>query len=149
MSRPSLSTILSLTPIRKFLHGETIDGHPNPLYLIIATRGYSIQSRILHLLHLPNWIGFFSPGSPRLQTRQAALFGVMLLKTCFDVLLGVVVVSLLRVCGLQKTEVRKLAGVLVFLTGAQIVGIWGMACLDRRGALGYDWGQGEGKMRRG
>ncbi|KAI0136371.1 hypothetical protein BJ170DRAFT_601493 [Xylariales sp. AK1849] len=43
----------------------------NPVHLAIANRGYWIQS---HILHIPDRLGFFSPGSPRLQVHEGASF---------------------------------------------------------------------------
>ena len=54
--------------IKGFLKPQVVDGRLNPVRLAVATRGYWIQS---HVLHIPDRFGWFSPGPPRLQVHQA------------------------------------------------------------------------------
>lgn len=52
------------------------DSRLNPHHLALATRGYRIQSRVLHV---PDRYGIFSPGPPRLQVHEGSTFFVMIL----------------------------------------------------------------------
>ena len=57
--------------IKDLLGPSVIDGHLNHVHLALATQCYWTQSRIFCI---PDRFGFFSPGPPRLQAEESALF---------------------------------------------------------------------------
>ena len=126
----------TLTTTRTFLSSSTINAHPNLLHLTLATRGYTIQSQTLYI---PNRLGFFSPGPPRLQVRQAWLFGMMAFATAFIIGYSVLAVLLMCVWGVERDVFRKVVLGLVVVTVAQVVAVWGMVCCDLRRVEGYVW----------
>lgn len=128
-----ISNILAIT--KGVFAGEIVNNRLNPIHLAIATTGYRIQS---HTLHIPDRIGFFSSGPPRLQVHEAASFIVLVVGACFSVISGGFVVFLLRLCGLPNSS--KLGAAMSSTTVAQAVIIWVLVCCDRRRAPGYDWG---------
>jgi hypothetical protein len=114
--------------------GEIINNRLNPLRLAIATTGYRIQSRTLYI---PDRIGFFSSGPPRLQVHEATCFIVLVMASCFTIVSGGFLVFLLRLWAMPN--LLKLSAAILSWTVAQAVIMWITACYDRRRTPGYDW----------
>lgn len=124
-----------LTIAKGVFAGEIVDNRLNPVHLAIATTGFRIQSRTLHI---PHRIGFFSPGPPRLQVHEAASFFVLMFGSCFAIVSGGFIIFLIRLCGLPNS--LKGGAVMLSMIIAQAVVIWVIVCCDRRRVPGYDWG---------
>ncbi len=140
MSYPQPSSLL--TAINILFSPQFIDGQLNPVHLTIATQGYWIQSSILRI---PNQYGFFSPGPPRLQVHQGALFGVLSFHFGILCILGA---SIVFWVGARGDPVLPLASAMVALVVGAAASIWVAACYDCRRSPDYDWGDSNGKLRK-
>ncbi|KAK1767160.1 hypothetical protein QBC33DRAFT_559284 [Phialemonium atrogriseum] len=125
----------ALTAVKGFLDPQISNGRLNPVHLAIATRGYWIQS---HVLHIPDRFGFFSSGPPRLQMYQSASFAFLTVGVAFSTVWGALTVLLAKLMG---RPISRLAGAMGVLQIAVVAVIWAaLACFDHRRALDYDWG---------
>lgn len=124
-----------LTIAKGVFAGEIVDHHLNPVHLAIATTGFRIQARTLHI---PHRIDFFSPGPPRLQVHEAASFIILMFGFCFGIVSGCFVIFVIRLCGLPNA--LKGGAVMLSMIIAQAVVIWVIVCCDPRRIPGYDWG---------
>jgi hypothetical protein len=115
--------------------GEIIDNRLNPNYLAIATTGYRIQSS----LHIPNRIGFFSPGPPRLQVHQATSFIYMVIVTCVIGSLDGLTVLWMTLRPLPDTDLPKTCVIFVSVLVGLVVFFWVLECCNGRRAPGYEW----------
>ncbi|KAL6813998.1 hypothetical protein V8C40DRAFT_283124 [Trichoderma camerunense] len=71
-SRPSRGAKRSTMKTIRLLFGRQVrNGQPNPVLVSVATRGYNIQSRVLHI---PDSIGIFTRGSPRRSAWEGFVF---------------------------------------------------------------------------
>ena len=131
-----------LTAIKKLFSPQFIDGQLNPIHLTIATQGYWIQSSILHI---PTQFGFFSPGPPRLQVHQGALFGLLSFHFGILYILGAFIMFWV---GARGDPVLPLASAMVAVVVGAAASIWVVACYDRRRSPDYDWGDLNGKLRK-
>lgn len=127
-----ISNILAIT--QGVFAGEIVNNRLNPIRLAIATTGYHIQSRTLHI---PDLIGFFSSGPPRLQVHEATCFILVVCWVCFSIISSSLLVSMVRLAG--KPNSGKFGAVLSSITIAEVAFFWIVACYDRRRAPGYDW----------
>ncbi|KAI1098238.1 hypothetical protein F4804DRAFT_338421 [Jackrogersella minutella] len=110
----------------------------NLAQLRFARRGYQIQSQILHI---PDRVGFFSPGPARLQVREGAIFaGLAICMGFFYIPYLVPVVFFMRLWGWPLWEL--VLGI-ASLTVAFLVGVWVLVCLDPRRAPDYDWSEAD------
>lgn len=134
-----ISNILAVT--KGVFAGEIVNNRLNPIRLAIATTGYRIQSRTLHI---PDRVGFFSSGPPRLQVHEATCFILVVCWVCFSIISSSLLVFMVRLAG--KPNSGKLGAVLSSITIAEVAFFWFVACYDRRRAPGYDWG--EWKLRK-
>ena len=123
-----------LTIAKGVFAGEIVDSRLNPVHLAIATTGFRIQSRTLHIHHR---FGFFSPGPPRLQVYEATSFIVLVFGSCFEIVSGGFVVFVIRLCGLPNS--LKAGAVMLSMIIAQAVIVWILVCCDRHRVPGYDW----------
>lgn len=133
MLRDLISDILATT--KGVFAGEIVNNRLNPVRLAITTTGYRIQSR---MLHIPDRMGFFSSGPPRLQVHEATCFIVLVSWLCFSIISSGFLVFWVRVAGLPNH--RKVGAVMSLITVSEAVLFWVMACYDRRRAPGYEWG---------
>lgn len=124
----------ALTAVKGFLGPGISNGRLNPVYLAIVTRGYWIQS---HVLHIPDRFGFFSSGPPRLQVHQSASFAFLTVGVAFSIVWGPLTVLLAKLMG---RPISRLAGAMGFLQIAVVAVIWALACFDHRREPDYDWG---------
>jgi hypothetical protein len=108
----------------------------NPVHLALATRGYWIQS---HILHIPDQYGFFSPSPPRLQVYQGFLFIAMLIMTISSIFCGASVIFLLSLRPGHKLIWRVVVFMAVPVVGTLAM-IWIMECFGKRRTPDYDWG---------
>ncbi|KAI6082889.1 hypothetical protein F4821DRAFT_263469 [Hypoxylon rubiginosum] len=141
-----MDSILDLTrTIITFLdlalhHPDVINSdHLNPARLAIGTHGYNVQA---HVLHIPDYIGFFSPSPPRLQTRQGSKFlEIIVQHTMVTLFLYAPVLLFLRCWGRRHVArwARMFVGQIVFAVLAD----WVWACCDKRRDPGYVWGDWE------
>lgn len=136
----SLLSLLSNTRavLKAFLAGEIIDNNLNPVHLSVAAAGYRIQSQSLHI---PDRIGFFSPGPPRLQVRQAAAFMFPVFGTCVSVYFSGVLILFLKLCGIPISQRLGVAFLLMTVASPVFYAVlmWVMVCTDPRRAPGYEW----------
>ena len=119
-----------------------IEGQLNPVHLTIAAHGYRMQSSVLHI---PDRFGFFSPGLPRLQAFQGALFGLVSFHLGITCMLGACIIIWVRARG-DPTLALATAMLLIVVGVAALV--WIMSCHDRRHLPDYDWGSEDGKLRK-
>ncbi|KAF2498881.1 hypothetical protein BU16DRAFT_308438 [Lophium mytilinum] len=110
--------------------GQIVNDHLNPIHLAIATNGYRIQSQTLHI---PDRIGFFSSGPPRLQVYQASMFFLLIMGPCYSIISAAFVVFVVR-----RNSI-KIAAFMLSITVAQTIAIWALVCFDRHRAPGYEW----------
>jgi hypothetical protein len=133
MLHNTLNKILAFT-VALFV-GDIVNNSLNPVRLAIGTRGYRIQSQTLRI---PDRIGFFSPGPPRLQVSEAASFIMLVLHTCLGVIAGACVVFMTRLLGLPNAF--KAGAVFLAFVVVQNGIIWVMVAYNPRRAPEYDWG---------
>jgi hypothetical protein len=131
MSRKSIGNII--VTAKAFMAGEIFDNHLNPIHLKIATTVYGIQLQ----LPVPDRLGFFSPGPPRLQVREAASFVGLIIVTCFLILYGGFVLFLLRLLGVPNT--LQLGAAMLLMIVAQVVLVWALTCFSRHRTPEYEW----------
>lgn len=76
-------------PLKSPAFPKVVDGRINPSLLVIARRGYWVQSR---LLRIPDRFGFFSSGPPLLQAHQGKKSAFIFM----DAVVTVVIAMLVR-----------------------------------------------------
>lgn len=128
-----ISNILAIT--KKVFAGEIVSNRLNPIHLAIATTGYRIQSRTLYI---PDRIGFFSSGPPRLQVHEAAVFIFLIIGSCLSIVSGGFIVFFVKLYELPNP--LKLGAAMLSVIAMQIIIVWVSVCCDRRRVPGYDWG---------
>ncbi len=117
------------------LAGQVVDGRLNPVRLAIATTGYRIQSRTLHI---PDHMGLFSSGPPRRQVHEATDFIVLVFFVCLTSIGGGSLVLFIREAGLPGH--RKLGALIALITVLGVAFLWwGMVFHDRHRAPGYEF----------
>jgi hypothetical protein len=127
---------------QQLLRGEIIDNQLNPAQLAVAKHGYRIQSQILGI---PDRLGIFSPGPPRLQTHEGAAFVVMTIIFGLIILLNSMTFFFWKRLGdLEVQSAVPLALGLVGAEAAMVVILCIACCFDRRRSPGYVGGL-EGK----
>ena len=131
-----------LTAFKKLFSPQYMDGQLNSVHLTIATQGYWIQSNILHI---PTQFGFFSPGPPRLQVHQGALFGLLSFHLGLSCIFGAFIVFWV---GIRGGPVLALASAMVAIVVGVVACIWIASCYDRHRSPEYDWGDSDGKLRK-
>lgn len=115
--------------------GEIVDGRLNPARLAIATTGYRIQSRTLHI---PDRLGLFSSGPPRLQVNEATSFIVLVFFVCFSTIGSGFLVLFIREAGLPGH--RKVGALFALMTVFGVVFLWWVTVFhDRHRAPGYEF----------
>lgn len=114
--------------------GEIVNNRLNPFHLAVATTGYRIQS---HTLQIPERIGFFSSGPPRLQVYEATFFIVAASWICLNLICNSFLFLLDRLYGLPNC--RKLGVAYSLIIVAEALFFWVLACCDRRRAPGFEW----------
>ena len=127
-----ISNILVIT--KTVFAGEIVNNRLNPIHLAIAITGYRIQSRTLYI---PDQIGFFSSGPPRLQVHEAAVFIFLIIGSCISIILGGFIVFFVKLYELPNP--LKLGAVMLSVIVIQIIIVWVSVCCDRRRTPGYDW----------
>lgn len=127
---------VNLTAVKGFFGPQvTSDGRFNPAYLAVASRCYRIQ---VHSLHIPDQFGFFWPGSPRLQVYEGAAFVALGFGLAFLTVYEGFVVLWIKLA--MRRPVSALAGAMLVMNLVLVASCWILACLDRRRAPDYDWG---------
>jgi hypothetical protein len=96
-------------------------------------------------LHIPDQIGFFSPGPPPLQVDQAALFGAGVIATCMFGTMSGLFVLVLTLRQLPNVDIGKVRFLCASMTVALAAITWVGACCDKRREPGYEWA--DWKMR--
>jgi len=110
----------------------------NPVQLALATKCYNIQSAVLHI---PDCIGFFSPGPPRLLVFQGRIFAELLFSIVFEFL----VCGFLRFMLWCRPDPKPNGNMVLFISrcrwlmGAAVVLVWVLHCFDKRRRPGYKW----------
>ena len=134
------STITTpLATLRQAFAGAILSNRINPIHLSVATTIYRIQSQTLHI---PDHIGFFSPGPPRLQAHEARHFLALMLMTYVCQTAHIFVIFLLWLL-FGKLPPWRLVAFFASLTIGHAVMMWAMVVFydrPRRTAPGYDWG---------
>lgn len=128
-----ISNILTIS--QQVYAGQIINGQLNPLHPAIATTGYRIQSRTLQI---PDRLGFFSPGSPRLQAHDGWCFIFMLGWICLNLISNAFSVYVCSLYGLPTCQKLGAAYSLTLVPG--VILFWIVAVYGRHRAPGYDWG---------
>ncbi|KAK1853901.1 hypothetical protein CCHR01_03439 [Colletotrichum chrysophilum] len=130
---------MSIAATLKQIFGPEIrdNNRLNTAHLAIATRGYHIQTEILHI---PERFGIFSSGPPRLQAHQGFLFVIQMVLMAIWGVPAAFGLLLLRYTDreLPMAPFVKYFG-LMFLS--MIGMLWVGACLNKRRAPDYDWGE--------
>ena len=127
-----ISNFLAL--YREAFAGQVVNNQLNPLHLAIATTGYRIQSCTLQI---PDWLGLFSPGPPRLQAHQGSGFIIVAFWYCMVIFNVPLMTFLSRGYGLPTCQ-KLGAFYLIFLIPGTLM-IWIAAVNDPRRAPGYEW----------
>lgn len=133
MPKNIIGNILAIT--KGIFAGEIVNNRLNPVHLTIATTGYRIQSRILHI---PDRMGFFSSSPPRLQVHEVTPFIVIVLLWWVSIVWGGFLVFLMQLFG--RPNALKMAAAIFLMTVAETVFIWISVCRDHRRTPGYEWG---------
>lgn len=132
MPRGYISNVVALT--KEAFAGEVANDRLNPLHLTVATTGSRIQSQTWRI---PDRIGFFSSGPPRLQVHEGAIFIVSVLVSCLTILLGAFLVTFAKLCGMPN--ILEVSAIWLLMTLAQATMIWVVTCCSPRRAPGYEW----------
>ena len=127
-----ISNIIAIS--KEAFAGEVVNNQLNPLHLAIATTGYRIQSCILQI---PDRLGFFSPGPPRLQAHEGLSFITVVCWYCWVIISGAFITFLTRGRGLPTCQKLVAIYLMIMVPGALI--FWIGAVNDRRRAPGYEW----------
>ena len=121
--------------IGKSVYAGQIDKNGlNPFHLAVATEGYRIQS---HTLHVPDRMGFFSPGPPRLQVYEASSFFFLVCWVSFSIGFSGFMTFLIKLLGAPNCH-KVFAGFLSWVVFGGLL-IWFVACHDRHRVPGYEW----------
>ncbi|KAK0509195.1 hypothetical protein JMJ35_008566 [Cladonia borealis] len=127
-----ISNILAI--YKEAFAGQIVNNQLNPLHLAIATTGYHIQSCTLQI---PDRLGFFSPGPPRLQAHEGFCFILVVFWYCMAIFNGALITFLSRGRGLPTCQ--KLGAIYLMMMVPGTLLIWIAAVNDRRRAPGYEW----------
>ena len=124
-----------VTTIKLAFGNQIIHNTLNPVHLAIGTRGYWLQS---HILHVPHRVGFFSSGPPRLQVLEGAevfFISMLLIPICAWIAF---LLLLIHLAGLMT--VKAAVSIVVFVTAwlACILALQFARHRSRR-ALDSDW----------
>ncbi len=120
--------------LKQAFAGEIVDNQLNSLYLAIATIGHRIQSRTLQI---PDRLGLFSPGPPRLQVHEGCSFLFILGWTCLIMILDAYCVYSCRRPHGECT--CQLGAVFLVVMVPHAVIFWIASVYDRHRAPGYEW----------
>lgn len=132
MTYNPISSALAL--FKQVFAGEVINNQLNPLHLAVATNGYRIQS---HTLQIPDQLGFFSSGPPRLQAFEGCTFLVATIFTCLFLTWDFSLVFFGPLFGLPNC--RKAGVALALVIFAQAFVSWLLVVCNKRRAPGYEW----------
>ena len=124
----------SLAIYKEAFAGEIVNNQLNPLHLAIATTGYRIQSCTLQI---PDRLGLFSPGPPRLQAHEGFCFIIVVFWYCVVIFNGALMIFSSRGHGLLTCQ--KLGAIYLISMVPGTLMIWIMAVNDPRRAPGYEW----------
>ncbi|KAI1340323.1 hypothetical protein F5Y15DRAFT_54601 [Xylariaceae sp. FL0016] len=111
------------------------DGSLNQSHLAIATYGYHIQSQ---LLHIPDHWGWFSPGPPRLQVAQGAIFALLNVGLSYSYMVfGACLIILMHS---QQRSIGVAIGVITALYRASLAFFWVLVCFADHRKPDLVWG---------
>ena len=122
------------TGVKDFFGPSVMDGRLNQPRLALATQCYWIQSRIFHV---PDRLGFFASGPPRLQVEESIVFVLVVFIISQMVFYGGIAVFLASLT--DDRPVMLLAAPFCLLTMAVVGGFWLHLCLSSRRVPGYAW----------
>ena len=125
-----IGNILAIT--KEAFAGQIVNNQLNPLHLAVATTGYRSQSRTLQI---PDRLGLFSPGPPRLQVHEGLAFIIMVVWICLTPMSNAFSVYLTRRYGLPTYQ--KLGAIFSVTTVPGVFLFWIIVIHDRRRAPGY------------
>jgi hypothetical protein len=116
------------------LAGAVINNTLNPWHLSFATSAYIVQST---KIHIPDHLGFFSRGPPRLQVDQTACFAAIIFIALF--MTGVAAWSSLMLLLLRSTVKMKFVAAYSGMLVCFIVGMWAITLGDEARKPGHLW----------
>lgn len=123
-----------MATIKLMFSSDIRNGHPNPVHIAIANRGYDIQSRVLRI---PDRFGMFSPGPPCRSAFEghAFVFAILYLVLVAIAFAGCVV-------GLEAIEHQRLEVPITFavLYVGLIITFWVVIIRSPQRKLDYYWG---------
>lgn len=127
----------------RLLFGRQVqNGQPNPVLVTIATRGYNIQSRVLHI---PDSLGIFTRGgSPRRSAYEGYVFVYASLYLLLVALMFSCCIMVLEDLGIHSPWI-PISFVIMYIT--VVIFIWGIVLYSPRRMPFYNWGDSPEVLR--
>ncbi|KAL7796959.1 hypothetical protein V8C43DRAFT_303825 [Trichoderma afarasin] len=133
-SRPSRDAKRGTMKTIRLLFGRQVqNGQPNPVLVSVATRGYDIQSRVLHI---PDSLGIFTRGSPRRSAWEGFVFVYASLNLLFLAIMFACWIMVLEDYG-NHSPMIPISFVVLYI--AVVMLIWVVVIYNPRRMPGYNW----------